>query len=496
MAKEMHVGHLRTTIIGDSLARLLAFLGADVVRANHLGDWGTQFGMLIQFIDENPDRPWRAGEIGDEATVSALDNLYKIARARFDTDPGFAARARTRVVALQTGDAATLAHWREIVAESERAFAAIYRRLGVLLTPDDYAGESFYNPMLAATTTELLDAAVAVPSDGAVIVESEQDNGPDGSPAVLMVRKRDGGYGYDSTDLATIRYRITTLGAHRLLYVGGGGTPTINTHWLPGAGPGRLETMTDNGFRFHDKIALITGGSSGMGLATAHRLLAEGATVIITGRDKQRLDDAVAQLGERATAIAGDATAAADLETLARVVRERFGRLDVVFVNAGIGAFQQVSQVTDDEFDRVVGVNFKAAFRTVQQVLPLLVDGGALIINASFAPYRGAPGAALYTASKAAVLSLARALAAELAPRGIRVNSVSPGYIDTPAFRAEASPEAQAGVGAQVALGRVGRSEDVAAAVAFLASGDASYITGVDLLVDGGLINVIPTAVV
>ncbi|WP_324196561.1 arginine--tRNA ligase [Nocardia puris] len=221
VAKEMHVGHLRTTIIGDSLARVLAFLGAEVIRANHLGDWGTQFGMLIQYIDEHPETSWRQDELSDSGTsaVSALDALYKAARARFDTDLDFADRARRRVVALQSGDERTVALWKEIVAESEKAFAAIYDRLGVLLTPDDYAGESFYNPMLADTVTELLDKGVAVDSDGAIVVASQEVTGTGDTPAVLMVRKRDGGYGYDSTDLATIRYRITTLHADRLLYV-------------------------------------------------------------------------------------------------------------------------------------------------------------------------------------------------------------------------------------------------------------------------------------
>ncbi|MGW6698234.1 arginine--tRNA ligase [Nocardia sp. NPDC055049] len=220
VAKEMHVGHLRTTIIGDSLARVFGFLGADVVRANHLGDWGTQFGMLIQYIDEHPESPWHTEELDREtSSVSALDSLYKAARKQFDSDSGFADRARTRVVALQAGDPDTVSRWREIVAESEKAFGAIYDRLGVLLTPDDYFGESFYNDKLADTVSELLDKGVAVESDGAVVVLSEQVKGPDDQPAVLMVRKRDGGYGYDSTDLATIRYRITSLHADRLLYV-------------------------------------------------------------------------------------------------------------------------------------------------------------------------------------------------------------------------------------------------------------------------------------
>ncbi|TCJ94497.1 arginine--tRNA ligase [Nocardia alba] len=220
VAKEMHVGHLRTTIIGDSLARVFGFLGADVVRANHLGDWGTQFGMLIQYIDEHPESPWHTEELGaDTSAVSALDSLYKAARAEFDSDPSFAGRARTRVVALQAGDPDTVARWREIVAESEKAFGAIYDRLDVLLTPDDYVGESFYNDQLADTVAELVDKGVAVDSDGDVVVLSEQVTGPDDQPVVLMARKRDGGYGYDSTDLATIRYRIASLHADRLLYV-------------------------------------------------------------------------------------------------------------------------------------------------------------------------------------------------------------------------------------------------------------------------------------
>ncbi|MGK8522000.1 arginine--tRNA ligase [Nocardia asteroides] len=220
IAKEMHVGHLRTTIIGDSLARVLEFLGAPVIRQNHLGDWGTQFGMLIQYLDEHPGARWRHDDLdGEDSAVSALDGLYRSARAAFDADPGFADRSRARVVALQAGDPATLARWSEIVAESEKAFRDIYDRLGVLLTPEDTAGESFYNPMLTDTIDELVAEGIAVESDGALVVFSETVTGPGGEPVPLMVRKRDGGYGYDTTDLATIRYRIGALRAERLLYV-------------------------------------------------------------------------------------------------------------------------------------------------------------------------------------------------------------------------------------------------------------------------------------
>ncbi|MET8648554.1 arginine--tRNA ligase [Nocardia aurea] len=220
IAKEMHVGHLRTTIIGDCLVRVLDFLGATVIRRNHLGDWGTQFGMLIQYLTEHPDARWRHGEVsGDTESVSALDGLYKRARAEFDADAAFAERARARVVALQSGEAGTRERWREIVTESERAFAVVYARLGVLLTPQDSVGESSYAPVLADTVEALVAAGIAVDSEGALVILSEEVRGPDDRPVPLMVRKSDGGYGYDTTDLAALRQRIDELGARRLLYV-------------------------------------------------------------------------------------------------------------------------------------------------------------------------------------------------------------------------------------------------------------------------------------
>ncbi len=220
IAKEMHVGHLRTTIIGDALARILAFLGGEVIRQNHLGDWGTQFGMLIQYLDEHPEAPWHADQLdaGTDA-IGALDSLYRAARAAFDADPAFADRSRSRVVALQAGDAATVNTWKAIIAESQGAFNALYARLGVLLTDDDVAGESFYNPMLPEVAEELERRGIAVDSQGALCVFDPDVTGPDGSPIPLMVRKSDGGYGYDTTDLATIRYRTNELKADRILYV-------------------------------------------------------------------------------------------------------------------------------------------------------------------------------------------------------------------------------------------------------------------------------------
>ncbi|WP_280412914.1 glucose 1-dehydrogenase [Nocardia asiatica] len=248
--------------------------------------------------------------------------------------------------------------------------------------------------------------------------------------------------------------------------------------------------MTHNNSRFDGQVALVTGGSSGMGLATARRLLTEGARVVVTGRDKTRLDAAVAELNgdDRVVAIPGDAGRVADLDALVAAIRDRHGRLDVVFANAGVASFRPHAEITEDEFDRVVDTNFKGVFFTIQKALPLLSRHAAIVINASWTLHRGLPGGTLYAATKAAVHNLARTLAAELGPRGIRVNSVSPGYIETPMFHDNVSPDAHAAVLAEVASRRLGTAEDVADAVAFLASAEASYINGQDLVIDGGLV--------
>ncbi len=213
VAKEMHVGHIRSTVIGDCLARVFGVLGHEVLRRNHLGDWGTQFGMLVEHVSALGWKPGEKHEIGD------LNALYKESKARFDADPEFAERARRRVVALQSGEAETVALWRELVIESKHHFAQVYANLGVLLTEEDYYGESYYNDMLGPTTEELLASGVAVESEGAVCVFPPGFSGQDGGPVPLIVRKKDGGYGYDTTDLAALRHRVRDLKAKRLVYV-------------------------------------------------------------------------------------------------------------------------------------------------------------------------------------------------------------------------------------------------------------------------------------
>jgi arginyl-tRNA synthetase len=207
VAKELHVGHLRSTIIGDALARVLEFLGHRVIRQNHLGDWGTQFGMLIAHLRD------RAG--AGESRIEDLDKFYKEARKRFDSDPPFADEARNTVVRLQAGGEQELGLWRQIVAETRRHFQPLYARLGVKLTEADERGESFYNPMLADVVAGLKAAGAAVESDGATVVFVEGFESP------LIVEKSGGGYLYGTTDLAAVRYRVGTLGARRVIYVVG-----------------------------------------------------------------------------------------------------------------------------------------------------------------------------------------------------------------------------------------------------------------------------------
>jgi arginyl-tRNA synthetase len=214
VAKEMHVGHLRTTVVGDALARTLEHLGHHVLRQNHIGDWGTPFGMLIEHLLD-------VGEGSDDARVVETDPnaFYQDARAQFDADADFALRAKARVVALQAGDAETLRLWHELIELSKRYFNRIYSRLNVTLTNDDLAGESTYNDRLAGVCDELESAGIATISQGALCVFLNGYTGREGKPVPLIIRKSDGGYGYATTDLATIKYRVSELKAHRIVYV-------------------------------------------------------------------------------------------------------------------------------------------------------------------------------------------------------------------------------------------------------------------------------------
>ncbi|MGI5377300.1 arginine--tRNA ligase [Streptomyces sp. CA-251387] len=220
VAKEMHVGHLRSAVIGDSVVQLLEFTGETVVRRHHIGDWGTQFGMLIQYLDEHPhELDHKSSEVSGEEAMSNLDRLYKAARRKFDADEEFKTRARRRVVDLQAGDPHTLAMWQKFVDESKIYFFSVFEKLDMEIRDPDIVGESGYNDMLAETCRLLEESGVAVRSEGALCVFFDDIKGPDGNPVPLIVQKSDGGYGYAATDLSAIRDRVFNLKANSLIYV-------------------------------------------------------------------------------------------------------------------------------------------------------------------------------------------------------------------------------------------------------------------------------------
>lgn len=221
VAKEMHVGHLRSAVIGAAMVEILEFTGENVIRRHHIGDWGTQFGMLIQYLTEHPHEldHSRAKDVSGEEAMSNLNRLYKAARTVFDSDEEFKTRARDRVVALQAGDAGTLAQWQRFVDESKIYFHSVFDKLDMEIRDEDVVGESGYNDMLEETCRILEETGVAVRSDGALCVFFDDVKGPDGNPTPLIVKKTNGGYGYAATDLSAIRDRVGNLKANTLLYV-------------------------------------------------------------------------------------------------------------------------------------------------------------------------------------------------------------------------------------------------------------------------------------
>ena len=243
------------------------------------------------------------------------------------------------------------------------------------------------------------------------------------------------------------------------------------------------------------KIALITGGNSGIGLATAKRFVQEGAYVFVTGRTQSKLDAAVKQIGSNVTGIQGDVANLGDLDRLFAQIKKDKGKLDIVFANAGIAKYAPLGSIDEAHFDSIFGGNVKGLLFTVQKALPLLPDGASIILNASIVGSKGLPANSVYSATKAAVRSFARTWTTDLKARRIRVNAISPGPIDTEGLRellgsSKTGQDRLNSIGSTVPLGRLGNPDEIAKAAVFLASDDSSFVTGIELFVDGGFAQV------
>ena len=247
--------------------------------------------------------------------------------------------------------------------------------------------------------------------------------------------------------------------------------------------------------KLEGKIALITGGNSGIGLATAKRFVGEGAYVYITGRRESELASAVKEIGRNVTGVQGDVSDLGDLDRLFAQIRREKGRLDIVFANAGAAKYARLGEITEEFYDSIFNINVKGLLFTVQKALPLMPDGASIILNASIVASKGLPSNSVYSATKAAVRSFARTWTTDLKDRHIRVNAVSPGSTDTPGLNdllasSETGQQRLKMISNSVPLGRLGAPDEIAKAVVFLASDDASYITGAELFVDGGFAQV------
>ncbi|MTE20438.1 arginine--tRNA ligase [Streptomyces sp. TRM43335] len=366
VAKEMHVGHLRSTVIGDAVVKILEHRGETVIRRHHIGDWGTQFGMLIQYLEEHPheldhggEAPGAAGGSGDsgEAAMSRLNRLYKASRALFDSDEEFKQRARDRVVLLQSGDERTLEAWRRIVGESMIYFHAVYDQLDVEIRDEDVVGESAYNDDLQQVVKELEESGVAVRSEGALCVFFDDVKGPDGKPVPLIVQKSNGGFGYAATDLAAIRDRVGKLGADTLLYV------------------------VDARQALHFKMVFETARRAGWLPEGAARQLAFGTVLGKDGKpfktregETVRLVDLLGEAVERATAVVREKAEQGGLELTEEEIAERGGQV-------GIGAVKYADLSTSMsrdyvfDLDRMVSLNgdtsvyLQYAYARIQSIL-------------------------------------------------------------------------------------------------------------------------------
>src|SRR5580658_9208022 len=330
VAKEMHVGHLRTTVVGDAIAQVLEFAGHRVIRDNHVGDWGTQFGMLIEYLLD-------VGEDSPQASLLRTDPnaFYQAARRKFESNPGFADRARKRVVDLQGGDPGTLRLWQEIVDLSEDYLHRIYGRLGVTLTDADIRGESFYNDLLAGTVALLEEEGIAVYSDGALCAFPPGFTGREGRPLPLIIRKRDGGYNYATTDLATIRYRIDVLHVDRAIYVVGSDQAL---HFRMVFAVARQAGWIPEGADFeHAQIGLVLG--------------TDGNRLRTRSGDNVQLSDLLSEAVERARSILDEVDASARFDP---------AELDEVAEAIGIGAvkYADLSTARDSayvfDWDRMI----------------------------------------------------------------------------------------------------------------------------------------------